>query len=217
MNTCCVTKKDMFTFSRGTWWRKGAPGLLLPCSFFSQCSRFLPEVCVCVTGSHFPPISSKFSATAFWRKLKVSRKAWREGEGILHNADVHVTPLTVTGCGGLSCVLLWVLVREETQNSSHCSGHSFVLEGCWVWKWHIYAHLSFLTPAAADWTLPPPTTPHRTSLWPLVPPLSGERVSTIYQHMALHQVSQTGAAVQLTRSLNPAWGATKQPPTPCAR
>lgn len=64
-------------------------------------------LCVCerVTGSHFPPISSK-SATAFWRKLKVNRKAWRAGEGILHNADVHVTPLTVTGCGGLSCVLL---------------------------------------------------------------------------------------------------------------
>lgn len=42
---------------------------------------------------------------------------------MLHNVDVHVTPLTVTGCGGLSCAL--VLMRVSVSWLEHKSEFHF--------------------------------------------------------------------------------------------
>lgn len=74
---------------------------LLISSRAAAASPSVADSCLCESRSHFPPISTKFSATEFWRKLKVNRKALGEG-GQLHNVDVHVTLLTVTGWGGPS-------------------------------------------------------------------------------------------------------------------
>lgn len=76
MNTCRVITKDMFTFSTETVWRMGAPDPLALPSFPLPVHRILLEMCTDVAGTasrgHFPPVSSKFTATR--NKGRVSRE-----------------------------------------------------------------------------------------------------------------------------------------------
>lgn len=70
MNTCRVTIKDMFTFSRGPFWRKHTLDLLLLCSSFSQ-SFSQRSVCVCVgpgaTSHKLAPNSLQLNCGENWK------------------------------------------------------------------------------------------------------------------------------------------------------